>query len=270
VQETCNAKDDDCNGTIDDPALVNGLPCNTGFPGVCSTGTTLCVGGSSQCNATVTPNSQVEICDAKDNNCNGQTDEMNPTPACASQNPNAQFVSSWACTSGACQISICQVGYADINGAAGDGCECSTDQYANQCTLANAVSVPKGGTVNMVGKIESSMGSDWLTFNFIAPQTLGVPYAPKIQLVNNAGGQYAMDIMSDCMKVATCNGAGMGASTGVNVNVWEQNYQYPSGGNPPGPWSDLDPKPVSVRVRVYRKNGGSPTCDQYTVTATNP
>ncbi|MBK9261088.1 MAG: putative metal-binding motif-containing protein [Polyangiaceae bacterium] len=266
VQETCNGQDDDCNGTIDDPALVNNQPCMTGFPGVCSTGTTLCVGGASQCNATVVPNTQTEICDSKDNNCNGQTDEMNPTPACASQNPMAGSVSTWSCTMGTCQIASCALGTADIDGAQGNGCECQTDQHANSCIAASSLSVPKGGTANMVGKIETAMGSDWVTFNFIAPSALGQSYLPKVQLVNNAGGQYAMDVMTNCMSLATCNDGG----SGTDVSVWELNYAYNQAGNPQGPWSDNDPKITSVKVRVYRKNGTLPTCDQYTVTATNP
>ncbi|MDC3952301.1 putative metal-binding motif-containing protein [Polyangium jinanense] len=266
VQETCNGKDDDCNGTIDDPALVNGLPCSTAFPGVCATGTTVCVGGSSSCNPQVSPGSQTEICDSKDNNCNGTVDEMQPNPACTSQNPNAQFVSSWSCTGGQCQIVQCNVGYANIDGAPGNGCECATDQYANQCVSSGAVSVPKGGTVNMIGKVETSVGSDWLTFNFVAPAALGQPYTPKVQLVNDAGGQYGMDVLHDCNTVATCNDGG----TGAGATVWELNYQYNMNGSPTGPWSDNNPKVVSVKVRVYRKNGTPPTCDQYTVTATNP
>jgi len=265
VQETCNSKDDDCNGTIDDPTLVNNQPCMTGFPGVCATGTTLCVGGGLQCNAAVTPGSQTEICDSLDNNCNGQTDEMNPTPACASQNPNAGSVSTWSCTAGTCQIASCALGNADIDGAQGNGCECQTDQHANSCIAAGSLSVPKGGTANMQGKIETAMGSDWVTFNFIAPAALGESYAPKVQLVNNGGGQYAMDVMADCNNLATCNDGG----SGTDISVWELNYQYDPNGNPQGPWSDTDPKITSIKVRVYRKNGTPPTCDQYTVTATN-
>lgn len=270
VQETCNNKDDDCNGTIDDPMLVNNQPCMTGFPGICADGKTVCSGGSSTCNATVTPGSQPEICDNKDNNCNGQLDEMNPTPACASQNSMATSVSSWACTVGTCEISQCSSGYFDQNQAAGDGCECASDQHANTCNNASTLSVPKGGTANMVGKLETAMGSDWVTFNFVAPTVLGQSYAPKIQLANNAGGQYAMDVMTNCNQTAACNGAGAGAESGININIWELAYTYNQGGNPQGPWSDNDAKINSVKVRVYRKNGTPPTCDQYTVTATNP
>lgn len=265
VQEACNGKDDDCNGTIDDPILVNNQPCMTGLPGVCGVGTSVCSGGSLTCNATTS--ASAEICDNKDNNCNGTVDDVpNPTAACASQNPQAGGVSTWACTMGSCQIATCSLGSADIDGAQGNGCECSTDQHANSCVASSSLSVPAGSAgVNMLGKVETAMGSDWITFNFIAPPALGVTYRPKVQLVNNGGGQYAMDVMTNCNSLATCNDGGSGS----NISVWELGYVYDQGGNPQGPWSDNDAKITSVKVRVYRKNGTPPTCDQYTVTATN-
>lgn len=266
IQETCNSKDDDCNGTIDDPGQVNNQPCSTGLPGVCSTGKTFCSAGSSTCNPDVTPGSQTEICDNKDNNCNGMVDDLNATAACASQNPMAGGVSTWACTMGACQISTCASGKADIDGAPGNGCECSSDQHANSCIAAGSLSVPAmAAAVNMTGVIETAMGSDWITFNFITPMVLGTSYRPKVQLVNNAGGQYAMDVMTNCMSMATCNDGG----GGTDISVWELNYAYNQAGNPQGPWSDMDAKINSVKVRVYRKNGTQPTCDQYVVTASN-
>jgi hypothetical protein len=259
VPEACNNLDDDCDGAIDDG--LNGLPCNTGLPGVCSTGTTQCIGGSSICNPTVSPGSQTEICDAKDNNCNGQTDEMNPTPACASQNPGAQFVTTWGCNMGVCEILQCQIGHANINMAPGDGCECATDSHANMCSNASTTSVPTGGTSSVVGKIESAMSSDWFAFQFVAPPSPGVAYHPQVQLTNNAGGQYAMDVYHDCNTAASCNDNG----SGLNSTTWEQVYTYV----PTGPYSDNTPKITNVKVRVYRKNGDQATCDQYTVTATN-
>src|SRR6185436_18644931 len=104
--------------------------------------------GSLGCVANVAPNSQPEICNALDDNCNGATDEMNPTPACTMQNPGAQFVTTWGCM-GTCQIVACTTGHADINQTIDDGCECVTDAYQNQCGVAGSVSVPKGATVNM-------------------------------------------------------------------------------------------------------------------------
>jgi hypothetical protein len=266
VQETCNGQDDDCNGTIDDPGLVNNIPCSTGLQGVCAQGKTLCSGGSSQCVPNVAPGSQAEICDSVDNNCNGQVDEMNPTPACTSQNPNAQFVQTWSCVSGTCQITACQFGHADINTAPGDGCECTTDSWSNSCGVAGSLSVPLGGSVDMIGKIESANGSDWVTFNFTV-NGLGQAYHPKVQLVDSAGGQYAMDVMVNCNSAAGCSTTGGGNNeSGINVNVWEQSYSYTPGD---GCCSDNTPRQSSVRVRIFRKNGDTPTCASYKVTATN-
>ncbi|MBK8253524.1 MAG: hypothetical protein IPK82_12760 [Polyangiaceae bacterium] len=269
VQETCNSQDDDCNGTIDDPMLLNNLPCSTAFPGVCAAGKTLCVGGSTSCIANVQPGQQQELCNNTDDNCNGQTDEMNPNPACTTQNPNAQNVQNWGCTGGSCGITTCNSGYADIDTAPGNGCECVTDAYQNMCNLAATLSVPKGGEATMAGKIEQANGSDFLTFNFSAPGAAGQAYHPKIELVDSQGGQYAMDVLKDCANAAGCSTTGtVNNETGIQVNVWEQNYNaYVPG---PGCCSDNTPRVSSVTVRVYRKFADQPTCSTYQVKATNP
>lgn len=267
--ETCNMLDDDCNGTIDDPLVLNGQPCLTAFPGACSPGTTLCSGGAVQCIPNVQPNQQAEQCNLADDNCNGQIDEMNPNPTCTSQNPNAVFVQSWACNTGACDIVACTSGHADINNADGDGCECVTDAHANQCSAASAVSVPIGGTTTMTGKIESAAGSDYLTFNFTVP-SVGQAYHPRLELTNNAGGQYAMDVLVSCPGTAAgCSTfGGANNENGIQVSVWEQNYNgYTPGA---GCCADNTPRVGQVRVRVYRRFANQPTCDSYTVAATNP
>ena len=51
------------------------------------------------------------------------------------------------------------------------------------------------------------------------------------------------------------------------MTVWEQNYnKYVPG---PGCCSDNTPRQSSVKVRVYLKAGQTPSCIDYTVTATN-
>jgi hypothetical protein len=263
VPETCNSKDDDCNGAIDDG--LNGFACSTGLAGVCSTGKTLCSGGSASCTPDIAPGSQAEVCDGKDNNCNGQTDEMNPTTACAAQYPGAANVSSWGCSS-ACQIATCASGYANIDGAIANGCECSTDQYANVCASASTLSVAlgtvAGSPVVMTGGIETAGGSDYVKFTF-PPRAIPGVWHPTIKLANDGSGQFAMDVQSACGTNATC-----GVGTGANVNTWEVNYAYtysPVSGN-----NDAALKPTTLIVRIYRKNGNAPTCDRYRVEATNP
>ncbi|EYF06312.1 MopE-related protein [Chondromyces apiculatus] len=267
IQETCNGQDDDCNGTIDDPSLLNNQPCQSGAPGVCATGATLCANGAMSCNPVVAPGSQAELCNSLDDNCNGQVDEMNATNACAAQLPGAGNVQAWACTTGTCQITTCNGGYANINGASADGCECVTDSWATSCSVAGSVAVPLGGTTTMSGKVETASGSDWLTFNFTVPN-VGQPYRPKVQLTDSGGGQYRMDVMVNCAgQAAGCSTTGGGNNeNGINVSTWEQNYGGYTGG--PNCCTDYTPRQSTVRVRVYRASG-VPTCTNYTVTATN-
>ncbi|HEY3352447.1 MAG TPA: MopE-related protein [Polyangia bacterium] len=80
--ETCNGKDDDCNGQVDDG--VTSVRCYTGASGCnlatgqcvgsCAFGQAACVNGApGACVGDVTPHP--ETCNGLDDNCNGQVDE---------------------------------------------------------------------------------------------------------------------------------------------------------------------------------------------------
>ncbi|MRG95830.1 MopE-related protein [Polyangium spumosum] len=72
--ELCNGVDDNCDNIIDNGNPGSGQPCQVpGQLGVCAGGVTNCEGGGIQCTQVVTPTT--EICDSKDNDCNGATDE---------------------------------------------------------------------------------------------------------------------------------------------------------------------------------------------------
>jgi len=72
----CDGKDNDCDGAIDEGcACIDGQtqPCGQNV-GECKAGTQTCVSGTwSACSGEV--GAGVEICDGKDNNCDGATDE---------------------------------------------------------------------------------------------------------------------------------------------------------------------------------------------------
>ncbi|MBI4994361.1 hypothetical protein HZC21_01795, partial [Candidatus Peregrinibacteria bacterium] len=76
-KEVCNGLDDDCNGIVDD--LTDGTA-GKACPGtgVCAAGVLECEDGKLQC-STMEGGSQYvgtkEVCDGKDNNCDGATDE---------------------------------------------------------------------------------------------------------------------------------------------------------------------------------------------------
>jgi hypothetical protein len=75
--EICDGKDNNCNGQTDEGFNV-GQSCTVGVGECARTGQFVCKadGSGTQCNATPgTPTT--EICDGKDNDCDGQTDEGN-------------------------------------------------------------------------------------------------------------------------------------------------------------------------------------------------
>ena len=78
TKEVCDGKDNDCNGQVDDNLTSQGKPCtdNTKSP-PCNIGITACVQGKNICKG----NPQKEICDNKDNDCDGKIDNANAAGA---------------------------------------------------------------------------------------------------------------------------------------------------------------------------------------------
>ncbi len=73
--ELCDGKDNDCNGVIDDGVFAGaGEACGTDV-GECVAGTRACINGAMRCDGV---NPAAEQCDAKDNDCDGRTDEGDP------------------------------------------------------------------------------------------------------------------------------------------------------------------------------------------------
>jgi hypothetical protein len=69
--ETCDAKDNDCDGAADNGDPGGGVACSTGLPGVCASGTTTCQGGVVVCVQDTQPSA--ELCDGLDNDCDPAT-----------------------------------------------------------------------------------------------------------------------------------------------------------------------------------------------------
>jgi hypothetical protein len=72
--EVCDARDDDCDGAIDEDFPDVGQPCEAGVGACRSNGFTLCAEGGAICGATP-GEAGVEACNAIDDDCDGRTDE---------------------------------------------------------------------------------------------------------------------------------------------------------------------------------------------------
>ncbi|MBM4395072.1 MAG: thrombospondin type 3 repeat-containing protein [Deltaproteobacteria bacterium] len=71
--EACNLEDDDCNGKVDDGIKPDPCPLENTY-GTC-TGKTVCVNGEPVCQGAYAAQ---ELCNGKDDNCDGKTDENFP------------------------------------------------------------------------------------------------------------------------------------------------------------------------------------------------
>lgn len=133
VAETCNDKDDDCDGVINEGNPGGGVSCQSTCPGgvcvgECGAGTTLCAGSVLICVAG--PGPTLEVCDSKDNDCDGTVDngfnfQTDPLNCGTCGNVCSANNAIGGCAAGQCVIAACSPGHANLNGTPLDGCEYS-------------------------------------------------------------------------------------------------------------------------------------------------
>jgi hypothetical protein len=197
--ETCNGRDDNCNGVIDEgcscspgatqtcytgPAATRGI-------GICADGAQTCVAGTSgsswgACGGDTTPGT--ETCNGRDDNCNGATDEgcsctprstrscySGPTGTagmgiCHAGTQSCDLApdgtsSNWGACTGA-QLpgaEVCNGVDDDCNGIVDDGCNCvpgSTRACYGGPAGTRMIGICRDGTQSCVSGA-GGVGSDW-------------------------------------------------------------------------------------------------------------
>ncbi len=134
--EQCDNKDNDCNGLTDEGDPGGGSTCPAGATnaGECRRGTNHCISGSLQCQGYVGPTA--EICDTKDNDCNGVIDDgLTNMGQCGTNGTAPCSFGTYQCQGGAKQcvgaidptFEACDGIDNDCNGVVDDGYNKLTD-----------------------------------------------------------------------------------------------------------------------------------------------
>jgi len=152
--EICDGKDNNCNGTTDegDPGGGTTVNCGTDL-GECSRGVNHCINGTIQCQGAIggamPPYGSPEICDGKDNNCNGMFDEgLTNMGTCGQSGTSPCMLGTLQCIGGAPQcvgavdptFEVCDGVDNDCNGTIDDGYNKVSDPNncgptCQQCTV---------------------------------------------------------------------------------------------------------------------------------------
>ncbi|MCX7944030.1 MAG: choice-of-anchor D domain-containing protein [Deltaproteobacteria bacterium] len=149
-----------------------------------------------------------EVCDGKDNDCNGFTDEGNINTLCP-----PPLNATTECTQGNCRIKECLNGYYDVDQIYSTGCECQADSndlqgVGNSCAGALTIQgefIDSARTsLDVTGKIVPFADEDW--YRVVARDDVnsdrnngGDNFNFVVNFVNNPNNAYMLEIReSDC------------------------------------------------------------------------
>lgn len=146
-----------------------------------------------------------EICNTRDDNCNGAPDEGDPAQVCANDGTPG------LCMGGVCS---CPAGSFDLDPDV-LGCECAaapavTDGVACTSAIDLGNFPDTGATMNVSGNALPNGREVWYSFNAVdSPDSTCDNFHVRVQLTANPGSAYEMLVFRGNCDTAECGGAAM-------------------------------------------------------------
>jgi hypothetical protein len=218
MDETCNGKDDDCDGEVDEGNPPGGDACSTDLLGVCSHGVTDCSSGSLGCVPT-TPAS-AERCNGLDDDCDDEIDGDVCADDLESGASGWALGSLWSLRSGGhsgtqslrgfwtnttvgCSVSSDAVLLTDIDLTSAAS---ATIEFATMATVGSKdflelyVSTDGGLTWSFLSSVGAT--SYWATLRYSLDQFVGAPHVRvKFSFYNGCGDTYGVDWSIDDVRI---------------------------------------------------------------------
>jgi hypothetical protein len=242
-------------------------------------GVEVCSGDANKFEGCTAQTPAPETCNAKDDNCDGSTDEGEPNELCSSQGPVPPHASYGCSATGMCELGACEPGWAAFPpGPVKDGCPCATEAGEPNDVCANATSAGSvtdapGSSITLAGTLSAQNDVDVWTFDTVdIPEINTNSYHLKIDLTAPMPND---EFIIDVIHGDACTDTPSGKSTGITNYSWCVNGRGPDGLSGEIPCANDGSQPVHCNdnsskyfVFVRRKLGATGTCTQYNVVVT--
>lgn len=242
-------------------------------------GVEVCNGDSNKFEGCTAETPAPETCNAKDDNCDGTTDEGDPNVLCSVEGPVPPHASYACSTAGTCDLGACEPGWAAYPpGPVMNGCACQleagevNDLCAN-ATSAGMVSDTAGSSITLAGTLSAPNDVDVWTFD--AVDTNEVTTNSFNLRINFTSPMPNDEFVFDVIKGDACTDTPTGNSTNITSYGWCVNGRGPDGLSGEAPCANDGSQPVHCNnysskyfVIVRRKLGATGTCTQYNVAIT--